>query len=58
MENSDTLTTIEENNHSDDEELKLKWSWHTFIAYCGPGFLIAIAYLDPGNLEADLQVFI
>lgn len=32
------------------------WSWRTFFSYCGPGFLVAIAYLDPGNLEANLQV--
>lgn len=32
------------------------WSWSTFLSYAGPGFLVAIAYLDPGNLEANLQV--
>eukprot|EP00611_Tribonema_gayanum_P003961 TRINITY_DN1319_c0_g1_i10.p1 TRINITY_DN1319_c0_g1~~TRINITY_DN1319_c0_g1_i10.p1 ORF type:complete len:164 (+),score=50.34 TRINITY_DN1319_c0_g1_i10:1120-1611(+) len=26
------------------------------MAYMGPGFLMCIAYLDPGNLEADLQM--
>jgi len=25
------------------------------LAYVGPGFLVAIAYLDPGNFESDLQ---
>lgn len=29
--------------------------WPTLAAYVGPGFLMCIAYLDPGNLEADLQ---
>lgn len=34
-----------------------KWChWPTLVAYVGPGFLVCIAYLDPGNLEADLQV--
>ena len=33
-----------------------RWNWRTFFSYCGPGFLVAIAYLDPGNLEANLQV--
>lgn len=34
-----------------------KWfSWRTLLSYTGPGFLMCIAYLDPGNLEADLQV--
>jgi len=32
--------------------------WFTFkklSAYLGPGFLMSIAYVDPGNLESDLQ---
>uniref|UniRef100_A0A7S2Y3E1 Natural resistance-associated macrophage protein n=1 Tax=Fibrocapsa japonica TaxID=94617 RepID=A0A7S2Y3E1_9STRA len=31
-------------------------SWPTLWAYTGPGFLMCVAFLDPGNLEADLQV--
>ncbi|CAK9024850.1 unnamed protein product [Durusdinium trenchii] len=31
------------------------FSWRTFMAYCGPGWLMSLAYLDPGNLEGDLQ---
>lgn len=26
-----------------------------FLKYAGPGWLMSLAYLDPGNLEADLQ---
>ena len=25
------------------------------MAFTGPGFLMSIAYLDPGNIESDLQ---
>lgn len=32
-----------------------RWSWKKFWAYAGPGWLMSIAYLDPGNIEADLQ---
>eukprot|EP00624_Nannochloropsis_granulata_P007198 evm.model.NODE_6798_length_1726_cov_32.061413.1 len=32
------------------------FSFRTLMSYTGPGFLMCIAYLDPGNLEADLQV--
>ena len=32
------------------------FSLRTLLSYTGPGFLMCIAYLDPGNLEADLQV--
>jgi hypothetical protein len=31
------------------------FSWRTLWMYTGPGWLMSIAYLDPGNLEADLQ---
>ncbi|ONK73115.1 uncharacterized protein A4U43_C04F27410 [Asparagus officinalis] len=29
--------------------------WRKLLAYVGPGFLVSLAYLDPGNLETDLQ---
>ncbi|XP_002987015.2 metal transporter Nramp6 [Selaginella moellendorffii] len=29
--------------------------WKKLMAYVGPGFLVAIAYMDPGNFESDLQ---
>ena len=33
----------------------LLFSWKKLWMFTGPGFLMSIAYLDPGNLEADLQ---
>lgn len=43
--------------HHVPDEPEGKWvHWPTLAAYVGPGFLVCIAYLDPGNLEADLQV--
>jgi len=32
-----------------------KFSWKRLWAFTGPGFLMSIAYLDPGNIESDLQ---
>ncbi|XP_050292113.1 metal transporter Nramp5-like isoform X1 [Quercus robur] len=29
--------------------------WKKLLGYVGPGFLVSVAYLDPGNLETDLQ---
>ncbi|CAN6476119.1 unnamed protein product [Victoria cruziana] len=29
--------------------------WKKFMGYIGPGFLVSMAYLDPGNMETDLQ---
>nr|CDS27656.1 divalent metal transporter DMT1B [Hymenolepis microstoma] len=31
------------------------FSCRTLWAFTGPGFLMSIAYLDPGNIESDLQ---
>lgn len=31
------------------------FNWRVFWHFCGPGWLMSIAYLDPGNIEADLQ---
>eukprot|EP00112_Aurelia_sp_Birch-Aquarium-sp1_P014130 Seg3026.1 transcript_id=Seg3026.1/GoldUCD/mRNA.D3Y31 product="Natural resistance-associated macrophage protein 2" protein_id=Seg3026.1/GoldUCD/D3Y31 len=36
-----------------DEEYK--FSFKRLWAFTGPGFLMSIAYLDPGNIESDLQ---
>jgi len=32
-----------------------KPGWRKFLAHVGPGFMVCIAYLDPGNVETDLQ---
>lgn len=31
------------------------FSWRKLWAFTGPGFLMSIAYLDPGNIESDMQ---
>jgi hypothetical protein len=33
-----------------------RFSVYKLFKYAGPGLLISVAYLDPGNLESDLQV--
>ncbi|CAL5076157.1 unnamed protein product [Urochloa decumbens] len=30
-------------------------AWKRFLCHVGPGFMVCLAYLDPGNLETDLQ---
>ncbi|KAI3672770.1 hypothetical protein L6452_38869 [Arctium lappa] len=32
-----------------------KPGWRSFLSFVGPGFLVSLAYLDPGNMETDLQ---
>lgn len=31
------------------------FSFRKLWIFLGPGFLMSIAYLDPGNMESDLQ---
>eukprot|EP00966_Prymnesium_polylepis_P312556 7222736-Prymnesium_polylepis.1 len=38
-----------------DEPLEFKFSWRKLWRFAGPGWLMSLAYLDPGNLESDLQ---
>ncbi|KAH7468730.1 hypothetical protein KRP22_011820 [Phytophthora ramorum] len=40
---------------STDVSRRPPFSWSVFWSYTGPGWLMSMAYLDPGNLEADLQ---
>lgn len=42
-------------SHDSDAEIGHRFSWREFGYMCGPGLLMAVAYLDPGNLEADIQ---
>ncbi|KAJ1652900.1 hypothetical protein IWQ61_006868 [Dispira simplex] len=54
-----TLTQRDWSEYAIDEvdpgEYQSKFSWTKLWRYSGPGWLMAIAYLDPGNLESDLQ---
>uniref|UniRef100_A0A3Q4I9G5 Solute carrier family 11 member 2 n=1 Tax=Neolamprologus brichardi TaxID=32507 RepID=A0A3Q4I9G5_NEOBR len=48
--NQDSNFAFPFQNHN-DECISLRKLW----AFTGPGFLMSIAYLDPGNIESDLQ---
>jgi len=39
--------------HEKDEQFQPKW--RKFLAHVGPGALVAIGFLDPSNLETDMQ---
>ncbi|TVU33752.1 hypothetical protein EJB05_15557 [Eragrostis curvula] len=39
----------------DDDELLQRPTWKRFLTHAGPGFLISLAYLDPSNVQTDLQ---
>eukprot|EP00201_Polytomella_parva_P013731 CAMPEP_0175070430 /NCGR_PEP_ID=MMETSP0052_2-20121109/18711_1 /TAXON_ID=51329 ORGANISM="Polytomella parva, Strain SAG 63-3" /NCGR_SAMPLE_ID=MMETSP0052_2 /ASSEMBLY_ACC=CAM_ASM_000194 /LENGTH=799 /DNA_ID=CAMNT_0016337545 /DNA_START=32 /DNA_END=2431 /DNA_ORIENTATION=- len=40
----------------DDDKNSTKFSFRKLFLFMGPGLLMSIAYMDPGNLESDLQV--
>ncbi|KAG8643782.1 hypothetical protein MANES_11G066100v8 [Manihot esculenta] len=44
-----------DNSDTDRIVVPDKTSWKNLFAYIGPGFLVSIAYIDPGNFETDLQ---
>lgn len=37
------------------QEKMQKTGWRKFVAFAGPGVLVSIAFLDPGNLQSDLE---
>jgi len=42
--------TINVPSHTDG-----KFSWSKLMAFMGPGFLVSIAYIDPGNFAVDIE---
>ncbi|KAL9276024.1 Metal transporter Nramp3-like protein [Drosera capensis] len=49
------LQSDEENQTHKPNTTTPPFSWAKLWAFTGPGFLMSIAFLDPGNLEGDLQ---
>ncbi|KAD0767442.1 hypothetical protein E3N88_43738 [Mikania micrantha] len=46
---------VEDGSHADHSNTPPSFSWRKLWRFTGPGFLMSIAFLDPGNLEGDLQ---
>ena len=40
---------------ADGDPDNIQFSWRKLWLFTGPGFLMSMAYLDPGNLTSDLQ---
>ncbi|KAL0926020.1 hypothetical protein M5K25_004401 [Dendrobium thyrsiflorum] len=45
----------EDSETVEDDAPPPPFSWRKLWRFTGPGFLMSIAFLDPGNLEGDLQ---
>lgn len=52
---ANTVPIKEENSIYDQELRPFKFSWAKLRSFIGPGFLMSIAYLDPGNIAGDLE---
>ncbi|KAJ0570572.1 putative NRAMP family protein [Helianthus annuus] len=48
-------TKDNDHKYTDNDQNLQKPGWKKFISFVGPGFLVSLAYLDPGNMETDLQ---
>nr|CAH8822596.1 unnamed protein product [Trichobilharzia regenti] len=55
IRNSSHVNDFEETVSVDTTGEKSGFSFRRLWAFTGPGFLMSIAYLDPGNIESDLQ---
>ncbi|KAK9670323.1 hypothetical protein RND81_13G193800 [Saponaria officinalis] len=54
-EESQKINIFESNDTVFDNNKTPPFSWKKLWLFTGPGFLMSIAFLDPGNLEGDLQ---
>ncbi|XP_057469314.1 metal transporter Nramp2-like [Actinidia eriantha] len=56
-ESCEKITIVDFGSAADgaDYSVMPPFSWKKLWLFTGPGFLMSIAFLDPGNLEGDLQ---
>lgn len=50
-----TIHTVEIESSDSPGDSVPPFSWKKLWKFTGPGFLMSVAFLDPGNLEGDLQ---
>eukprot|EP00759_Apiculatamorpha_spiralis_P016108 PhF_6_TR22499/c0_g1_i2/m.31900/K21398/SLC11A2, DMT1, NRAMP2; natural resistance-associated macrophage protein 2 len=52
----DANSVFDRTNDADvDPDAAFHFSFRKLFVFMGPGFLMSVAYLDPGNLEADIS---
>ncbi|XP_058786167.1 metal transporter Nramp2-like [Vicia villosa] len=54
-ESGEKIVVVDFEFDSVDDSAVPPFSWKKLWMFTGPGFLMSIAFLDPGNLEGDLQ---
>ena len=55
FESRDKIVIVDFESADDPSAAAPPFSWRKLWLFTGPGFLMSIAFLDPGNLEGDLQ---
>nr|BBF98066.1 natural resistance associated macrophage protein 2 [Crotalaria juncea] len=50
-----TIVDLDSIDGDGDSTITPPFSWKKLWLFAGPGFLMSIAFLDPGNLEGDVQ---
>ncbi|KAG0462435.1 hypothetical protein HPP92_020911 [Vanilla planifolia] len=50
-----SVSDDDDSDVAEDDGPAPSFSWRKLWRFTGPGFLMCIAFLDPGNLEGDLQ---
>ena len=48
--------TVDFSDDQPDDDPRFRFSFRRLWKFCGPAWLMSLAYLDPGNLESDLQM--
>ena len=52
----DGNVTVDFSDDQPDDDPRFRFSFRRLWKFCGPAWLMSLAYLDPGNLESDLQM--
>merc|ERR1712003_132414 len=52
---NDEKYQVDESEYEIPPGVDTPWTFGSFIRYFGPGWLVCIAYVDPGNYQADIQ---
>merc|ERR1719387_2296930 len=52
---NDEKYQVDESEYEIPPGVDTPWTWWGFMRYFGPGWLVCIAYVDPGNYQADIQ---
>ena len=51
----DSQVVFDEDWYEPEEKVPFKFNFKKLMGFAGPGLLMSIAYLDPGNIEGDLD---